>query len=87
MASKKKTPTLPEQLRKLADDIEEATTPRRPATMEEIITDIQRPGAFKKRLLARRARLAEQANGDSDGDGDDGAPSSPPAPTRRRRFH
>ena len=87
MANKRKTPTLPEQLRQLADAIEEATQPKKPPTFEESIAALKHPGEFRRRLLARRARLAEQVNEGEEG-GNEGAPSSPPSPPKpRRRFH
>lgn len=87
MASKKKSPTLPEQLRQLADAIEEVTKPKRPQTFEEKIAALHEPGAFRRRLLARRARLAAQDESDDEGGGNEGAPNSPPLPPKpRRRF-
>lgn len=88
MASKRKTPTLPQQLRQLADAIEEATQPKRPPTFEESIAALHQPGELRRRLLARRARLAEQDENEGEEGGDDGAPSAPPVPRKpRRRFH
>lgn len=88
MASKRKTPTLPEQLRQLADAIEEATQPKKPPTFEESIAALNRPGELRRRLLARRARLAQQSEEGEEEGGNEGAPSSPPMPPKpRRRFH
>ena len=87
MANKRKTPTLPQQLRQQSDAIEEATQPKRPPTFEESIAALNQPGELRRRLLARRARLAEQDEGEDEG-GNEGAPSSPPRPPNpRRRFH
>ena len=42
MAKKGKTPTLPEQLRQLADAIEDVTQPKKPPTIEESLAVISR---------------------------------------------
>src|SRR3546814_20466295 len=80
MTSKRKTPTLPQQLRQLADAIEEATQPKRPPTLEESIAAFHHPGELRRRILARRARQAEQEEGDGAEGGDGGAPTAPPQP-------
>src|SRR3546814_19851193 len=88
MTSKRKTPTLPQQLRQLADAIEEATQPKRPPTLEESIAAFHHPGELRRRLLARRARLAEKEEGDGEEGGDGGARLA--QPLRRKplpRFH
>ena len=42
MAKKGKPPTLPEQLRQLADAIEDVTQPKKPPTIEESLAVISR---------------------------------------------
>src|SRR3546814_20209219 len=88
MTSKRKTPTLPQQLRQLADAIEEATQPKRPPTLEESIAAFHQPGELRRRLLARRARLGEQEEGDGEEGGDGGAPIARTLHRKpRRRVH
>ena len=88
MAKKGKPPTLPEQLRQLADAIEDVTQPKKPPTTEESLAELNRPGELRRRLLERRERLAEEADEECGGRGD-GAPTSPPLPpqpgTRRKK--
>ena len=84
MAKKGKTPTLPEQLRQLADAIDEVTQPKKPPTIEQSLADLNRPGEFRRRLLERRERLAAKAAEESGGKGD-GAPTSPPLPPQPRK--
>lgn len=90
MPSKKTPPTLPEKLRKLAAEIEAATTPRRRLTPEEqtaaVLDDLRRT-RFRDRLKARRkAKARQQAEEEEGGDtGDDGAPSAPPLPPKPPR--
>lgn len=91
MASKTKTLTLPQRLRKLADEMDAAATPPQQRTPEEIIASIveraTRPGAFKKLLKARRKRKAREAEDEDSGNEGEGAPppSAPPQPRKRRR--
>lgn len=87
MPSKKKPPTLPETLRKLADEIERYLSPPRPKTPEELTASVVadlRNTSFKARLKARRkAKARQQAEEEEGGDtGDDGAPSAPPQPPK-----
>ncbi len=66
--AKKKAPTLPEQLRKLADDIEEATKPRHLQTPEAMLAEFNQK-SFKQRLMERRERLANENDERGEGDG------------------
>lgn len=90
MPSKKSPPTLPEKLRKLAAEIEAATTPRKRLTPEEqtaaVLDDLRR-SSFRQRLKARRTAKARQlAEEDEGGDsGDNGAPAAPPLPPKPPR--
>lgn len=80
MPSKKTPPTLPEKLRKLAAEIEAATTPRKRLTPGEqaaaFLDDLRRT-SFRERLRARRKAKARQQAEEEEG-GDSGAPSAPP---------
>lgn len=81
--AKKKAPTLPEQLRKLADDIEAATEPKRPMTPEEMMTEFNKK-SFKERLQERRERMAA-AEDEGDDEGGGNAAAQALRPNRRPR--
>lgn len=91
MASKTKRPlTLPQRLRKLADELDELASPSAEPTPEQLIASTLeqafRQGAFKDLLNARRRRKAQEA-ADGEDAGGEGAPppAAPPQPRKRRR--
>lgn len=72
--SKRNPTTLSDRLRKLADEIDEATAKKEPKTQEELCEDLARTigPSLKARLIARRKKGSGDHDSDGDEDGDQG---------------
>lgn len=91
MASKTKRPlTLPQRLRKFADELDELAGPPAELTPEQLIAstleEVFQQGAFKDLSKARmRRKTPEAAEGEDDGGEGAPPPVAQPQPRKRRR--
>ena len=86
--SNKNPPTLPEQLRKLADEIDAASAPTKPKTQQQLadeVLKITRGSTLKERILKRRGEEPEKSDGGDDDSGGGSAHAHRPPQKNKKR--